>query len=327
MQGLVQKLSQQQEVSSNQILDVTRRSMEQNLVMYGVDNSVEVNDPKQEHPMYTTAERPKFSALEFLKKELGIDLDPEDIWKVYRVGPFRQDRMRPLFIKVSYPAKDLIMEHIARLKGKSNPDTKQVYFISEQVPEGITEPKKQAVSRAKTYNLLNEKRPRDEKQKIQVINDKVIIDGEIVNPEVIPPQPSQLLFLGSENQKEIDQIQSKMVETDTKIVKSSSFTALALKVHSIEQIEKSYIAVMQRYPSADHVILGYAMKENSQLKVGFCDHREFGAGSRIKNTIFKKKARNTAVFVVRKFGGLHLGFNRFAIIEVVAKQAIDLLGN
>lgn len=43
-----------------------------------------------------------------------------------------------MIVKLSYAAKDLVMENIAKLKGKSNPNTGQVLFISEQIPEGVT---------------------------------------------------------------------------------------------------------------------------------------------------------------------------------------------
>lgn len=108
-------------------------------------------------------------------------------------------------------------------------------------------------------------------------------------------------------------------------MKNSEFIGLAAKVHSLEDINRAYVAVHQRFPSADHIMLGYAMRENGEIKSGFCDNKEYGSGSRIRKTIYEQKARNTAVFVVRKYGGLHLGYNRFAAIEQTAVKAITLL--
>lgn len=82
---------------------------------------------------------------------------------------------------------------------------------------------------------------------------------------------------------------------------------------------------MQRYPAADHAMMAYALKEDEVLKTGFCDDREYRAGNRLKKLIFEKKARNTVLFVLRKYGGVHLGFNRFSIIERVAKLALNML--
>lgn len=327
MQGLIQKLSQQTSNTAHQVLDLTKRGMEQNLVIHGADDSIEVEDPKQEHPNFTYNERFKYSAIKFFKDELNLDLSVEDIWKAHRMGPYKPDKVRPLIVKVAYNAKELIMEHITQLKGRSNAKTGQPFFVSEQVPEGVAELKKQTTARVKTLKEANDKKPKEERSKIQVINDKILVDGELNVAEVVTPQPSQLLFLSVESQRKVDSIQQKMVETDPMRVKNSDFIALAVKVHSIEEVNQAYIAVSQRHPSADHIVLGYALKENSVLKSGFCDDREYGAGLRVRKKLFELKARNTAIFVVRNFGGVHLGYNRFSVMEEVSKQALELLND
>lgn len=202
------------------------------------------------------------------------------------------------------------MEHVAELKGLSNEKTGQKYFIGEQIPEGVTEIRKQTNARAKMLKDKNEKKPKDQRQKITVINDKILVDGD---KEIQPPQSSDLLFLTKSKQEEVDDIQAKIIEAEPERIKNSEFIALAVKVHSVEQVNLAYLAVAQRYPEADHIVLGYAMKEQGQLKSGSCDDREFGAGEHIRKTIFEQKARNTAVFVVRKFGGIHMGYSRFGV--------------
>lgn len=151
-----------------------------------------------------------------------------------------------------------------------------------------------------------------------------MINGHVQEPDIVTPTPAQL-FLNATEQKEVDGIQSKFVETPPEFLRNSEFLALAVKVHSLKEIKQAYTAAYQRYPTSDHVILGYAMKEDGHLKSGFCDDKEYGAGARIKDAIFMAKARNTAVFVLRKYGGVHLGFQRFSIIEKVANQALKLL--
>lgn len=325
MQGLVQKLYQQANTNTNQILDVTKRGMEQNLILHRVDDTLEVNDAKEQTPQFAPKERCKYSAIKFFSEVLNVQIQAEDIWKAHRSGPYKQDKVRPLYLKVSYPAKDLIMEHVSSLKSKFNPKTNQKYYVGEQMPEGITEIKKQAALRAKALSEKNDKKPKEERSKIQIINDKVVVDGELHPPEIQAPQPSEIMFLSQEKQNQVDALQSKIVQTEPETIKSSEFMALATKVHSIEDVKNAYIAVYQRFPSADHIMLGYALKEDRKLKTGGCDDKEYGSAIKIKNIIFQQKAKNTAVFVVRKFGGLHLGFNRFRIIEKVALQAVEIL--
>lgn len=140
----------------------------------------------------------------------------------------------------------------------------------------------------------------------------------------MPPQPSQL-FLSAERQKTVDQLQAKFIEMDLKTVRNSEFRALAVKVHSIEETQLAYIAAAQRYPSVDHISMAYALRENSIVKTGFCDDREYGAGTKLRKMLFDQKAKNTAIFVMRKYRGIHLGFNRFEVIESIGKEAVAAL--
>lgn len=156
MQGLIQKLSQQTDTTNSKVLDLTKRGMEQNLILFGVDDAMEEEDAKLEQPMFTYRERSKHAALKFFNEVLGVEIEIEDIWKAHRTGPYKRDKVRPLIVKLSYNAKDLIMDNLGSLKGRSNPKTKQVYFISEQIPEGITEVKKQTSARVKTLKEANE---------------------------------------------------------------------------------------------------------------------------------------------------------------------------
>lgn len=324
IQGLVQKISQQSSQTSSQVLDLTKRGMEQNLILFGIDNELEIQDAKAKEPMFKPKERCKHSVLRFLKEVMNVDLEIEDIWKAHRVGAFKKDKMRPVVIKASYAAKELILENIATLKGKKNCATDQTYFISEQLPEGVAETKKQVSARLKKLNENNEGKSPANRDKIHVQGDKILVNGELDMPEVTTPQPSQL-FVDTNEQNKINLLQARMCETDISVEKHSEFKAIALKVHSIEEVQRAYVGVCQRYPASDHIILGYALKENGNLKYGFADDREYGAGSRVKNCIFESKLRNTAVFVLRKYGGIHLGFDRFRAIENSAKSALQIL--
>lgn len=242
-------------------------------------------------------DRCKHSALKFFKEIMHLEIDIEDIWKAHRMGAARPNKVKPMVLKISYAAKDLVMENLSKLKNLSNPTTRQVYFISEQIPEGILEEKKQVNQRAKKLREINDQKPKADRQNIQVFNNKILIDGEITEPEVQTPKPAQL-FLDAAHQTIVDQIQETIVETEPQTIRNSEFMAIAAKVHSIQEVNDTYIAVSQRYPSADHIMLGYAFKEKEVLKVGSCDNGEYGAGARICKMIFEQKSFDTAVFVL-----------------------------
>lgn len=324
MKGIVQKISQKANVNASNLLDLTKRGMEQNIIIQGVDNTIEIEDAKAKEPIFKPKERCRHSALRFFKDVMRLDLQPEDIWKAHRTGAPKADKVRPLIIKLSYTAKELVMEHLGELKNKKNLKTDQVYFISEQIPEGITEIKKQTAMRLKDIKAENEKRPKEQRQHIQVINDKILLNGELDKPEITPPQPSDL-FVDHKTQEAINQLQGKIQETEPVTVKNSQFIAMTLKVQSIQEINRAYIAVTQRFPAADHIMLAYAFKdEQGKLRHGGCDDREYGAAAKMKRVLFEEKAKNTAVFVLRDYGGVHLGFERFKTIEAVTRRALSL---
>lgn len=185
------------------------------------------------------------------------------------------------------------------------------------------EAKKKVSSRLKTLNETNKELPNAEKKQITAQNDKILVNGIIDEQEISTPQPSDL-FLDSESQKVVDDINKKFAMTDTTTVKNSSFVALALEVKLIEQVRVAYIAAAQRFASMDHIMMAYGLKENETIKMGSCDDSEHGSSAVIRRAMAKEKARNMAVFVIRRYGGLHLGMDRFTTIETIAREAIKL---
>lgn len=75
----------------------------------------------------------------------------------------------------------------------------------------------------------------------------------------------------------------------------------------------------------DHVMMAYQVKEGEQVKFGSCDDNEHGGGGCISKWLYTQRLRDIAVFVVRRYGGLHLGFDRFKLIEGAASSAVQIL--
>lgn len=90
-------------------------------------------------------------------------------------------------------------------------------------------------------------------------------------------------------------------------------------------MKQAYIALAQRYASLDHVFMAYALKEKGVVKRGHCDDNEHGGGNAIARVLSSNKVHNTAIFIARKYGGIHLGLDRYQTIETVTKEAIKLV--
>lgn len=313
MQGMIQKFSQQGAATSAKITDLTKRGMEQNLLIHGVDETEGREDYRQ-------------SVIDFLQREMDLKVEHSDVWKAHRLGFKREAHVRPMVIKVAYHVKDQIMENLSKLKGKKNSTTEKALFICEQIPEAVAETKKQVSARLKVINQENDSLPPMQKKKVTVQNDKILLNGVIQDPEIVTPQPAEL-FLNMEQQTKVNQINKELVMTESTQVKNSEFVGLALRTNKIEEVKLAYKAAMQRFPSMDHVMMSYGLKEDEQVKIGHCDDNEYGGGLVIRKTMAAQKAKNTVVFVVRKYGGLHLGLDRFKSIEKVTLEALALLNN
>lgn len=327
MQGILQKNSQQLQHANHKIMDLTKRGMEQNLLIYGIDDSSShwesIPSPDENGAEIKSKELCKYSVLKFLQQKMNVSLEIEDIWKAHRTGIKRTDRCQPMIVKVSYPAKELIMEHVTSLKDRVDTFGNSLY-IKEQIPEGVMEKRKSNTARLKSLNKENDLRPKDQKNKIMLIQDRIVINGEMDIPEVQTPQPAEL-FMNSEVQKEVDAMHSKLHETETINLRNSSFIGHALKVCSTKEVNLAYKALAQRYAAVDHIFMAYALKEDGIIKHGHCDDNEHGGGNCIHKILLNDKVKDTAIFIVRRFGGIHLGLDRFHTIESVAKQAIRLI--
>lgn len=314
MQGILQKFAQQGQVTSAKVLDLTKRGMEQNLIIHGINEG----DPKKKEDC-------KQSVITFLNQYLELQAAEADIWKAHRMGgPPRTGNVRPMVIKVAYHLKETIMENVTKLKDQINTTTEKPLFISEQVPEGISEGRKQLGARLKTLREENDKLPEKDKRKIQVQNDKILVEGCVHEPEVLPPQPSDL-FVDAEKQKQVDSIYNKAVMTEPVTVRNSEFVGIAVQTDTISEVNLAYTAVAQQFPSMDHIMMSYGLKENEVVKHGHCDDFEYGGGAAIRRVMAEERARNVSIFVIRKYGGLHLGLDRFKTIKQVAKNALFLL--
>lgn len=312
-QGLLQRYSQKIRTMEGKILDLTRRGMEQNVVIHGLEEKPKPN----EEDCFATV-------LEFTDKFLGINLDEADVWKVYRFGKLRKDRARPMFVKLSYYGKDNVMDHVSALKGRKNHHG-QSYFVSEQVPEGIVENRKQIAQRVGVLKAKEAKKPPTQQQEVRIMGEKIVVGGNVDRPLVSTPQPNEL-FPSMEEQSKINGLNSKIKETLPSYEKNSSFVGLAVETKSIEEVNLAYKAVVQRYPYMDHVMMGYRVTTpDGEILHGGCDDTEYGGGSCVENQLYAMKQNNIATFVVRRYGGIHLGVDRFQTIRAMTSMAVKIL--
>ena len=112
------------------------------------------------------------------------------------------------------------------------------------------------------------------------------------------------------------------------VERCSKFQAFAITVFGPEFLNKAYLKMRLDHLSATHVCMAYKYNEeglNSPSLHGSCHDGEYLADIRLLDTLLKAKINNAAVFVVRRYSGVHIGGKRLTLIQQTAQEALDKL--
>lgn len=116
----------------------------------------------------------------------------------------------------------------------------------------------------------------------------------------------------------------ELTEGETEYKDKSSFLGYAAESYSAEQVRRQLMYLKLKHPEASHIMATYRIPgEDFISNQGLVDDGKHGGARAIMKVLFKEKQENTAVFVVRYYGGKHLGIARFQAIERAAKSALE----
>ena len=205
------------------------------------------------------------------------------------------------------------------MKGLTN-DKNEAYYISVQIPDAMWERKKNARALLKKYKERNNKLPKDRQFKLELKNDKLYVNNVMEKPVVSPPSTEEL-FPNGDEQKDINRV--KIVYGPPKEEKGSSFWAAGVRAKCASDVRKAYKKIRQENPSMDHIMVGFNIVHNGENMYGHADDGEHGGGFKIQDYLRKADMKHVAVFVIRKFGGEHLGQKRFDLINTCTKSVME----
>ena len=91
--------------------------------------------------------------------------------------------------------------------------------------------------------------------------------------------------------------------------KGSSFHAIVEPSSAVDYIKSKLLKLKEQYPNASHICYGYRIKQKGRLDEFSTDAGEpnGSAGQPILNVLKRNQLVNTAIFVIRYFGGTKLG--------------------
>lgn len=127
-----------------------------------------------------------------------------------------------------------------------------------------------------------------------------------------------------------DFLQAKQAPTilgDSKEEQGSKFISYAVKVTKVEDVRAAYRKLRIKYADASHIISAHRLSPpNGPLNQEATDDGEHAGGRLLLHLLQDLDIVNVAVFIVRYFGGTHIGNLRFEIMENLAKVALRKAG-
>ena len=292
-------------VLKSKVEDLTGRSMKQNIVISGLKENTE--DSLEQH------------VSKFLNDKLSVQ---PQIDVIHRLGEKREGATNPRPIVVrcaSMKDKQRIMQNVKYLKDVKN-DLGKPYFISDQLPEGASE-------RRRRYGAMmkdNAQRPQLEQAKMKIHGGQLFVNNELYRSSISPPKAQDLFDISKEEESKMDKL--KLVTGDIQSERGSTFYGVAVRVQSIHDVRRAYKKVSLMDPGATHTMAAYIMKTNSGKMVSdYADDDEHGGGLRVLDALKGSNVQGTACFVIRHYGGVHIGFRRFVHIKAAADSAIKKL--
>ena len=109
--------------------------------------------------------------------------------------------------------------------------------------------------------------------------------------------------------------------------KGSTFHSILEPVSSQSHIKSLLISIKEEFPKANHICYAYRIKNGNALNEYYSDAGEpnGSAGKPILNMLKRTKLVNSAIFVIRFFGGTKLGIA--GLINAYSNGAKDAIDN
>ena len=271
--------------------DLRSRSMKDNILIHNFD--------------YTPDENLSNSIPKLIQDVLGVQVS---FVRIHRNSVRGTYNSRPVTITAKLTDRNKKDEILKAQKTKKLQKVRLPFFITAQEPPAIIEERKRLYSISDSL--------RENKIKTKVERGKIILpNGDIFCDPVPKLETSDVLQL---NPDEIQDLDTPVTATEPTKMKGTEIFATGAMVTSITEVENLYKKVcIDPYSAAmDHRILAYRFEDSSgKMNESFWDDGEHGAGRRILNYMKSNKVKNLCVVITRWCGPVHIGPDRFRIME------------
>lgn len=302
LMGVVIRQDQQIQALTNQVQAAQANRCTKNIIINGIPE--------------TQGENTIHEVAHFFKQILKIS-NHITIKHARRMG---RGQYKPMLVKLqNVNDKAAIFQNLDKLK-EINKSKDRPFFVTDHLPEAWAE-------RKRYFHFLkqqNKKLPVAQQFKAQVRENKMFFNDKEYVPPVSAPTVRQFLSLSAERRRVIRELQ--VIQGDEETAEESIFIGYAAQVFSTKQVEDYYYHVRLLNPEATHVMCAFKLPGiDFTSSQGSIDDGEHAGGRTLLKHLLKDQNVNRAVYVVRYYGGKHLGPQRFSIIGRVAQSAITKL--
>ena len=315
LEGTVEKQAQEVKLLREANDDQKTRSMKHMLYLHNIDEETDEKDKDTRDLVVKFFQEKMGIAKDILMTKVQregsikkVSSESEDGESVRNVSP------RSILITLeSLSDKGLIYNHVQNLKGKKNSKNK-AYIVSDKLPAGPQEKKRYQNEVVKRLKAM----PGGNKPNHKFKKGQLYIDGKKFYPAIDSPKVQDIVQ--PEDQDMINVVQ--LCQGDRIVYEGCTFTAYSQEVRSIDDICRGYIRVRQIHLDALHVSNAYKLPGTDVDAEDYTDDGEHGCGRMILRLLKEWNIECRAIYLVRNYGGVHLGTKRFNFMTDAVKSCV-----
>ena len=225
LKGSIQVQEQQVQHNKDKILNLTVRSMSDNIIIYGL-----TPDPGNE-------EKPRQSAYQFIKDKLSMDIGLNSIIEAHRLGKKTSAKPHPLIIRCRHELRQTIFNYTKNLKGFTN-SLGDPYIVKPQLPEPLATQKKECEEHLKSIRKANDMVPEEQKDRkvmAEIRNKTLYINNVPQVTHIHPPTIRDMFEIDAQQQEKIDNLECNYSDKDGE--KGSVFQAYGIRVKNAAEVK------------------------------------------------------------------------------------------
>lgn len=300
--NIVAKQEQQINILTRKMTEMQQREMQSNIIITGI--------------VETKNEKPVQLFNQFVQEQLELqELIPAN--KAYRIG---SGKTRPLLVELRHTDhKGKLFAKASNLKGKKNASG-GFFFLSDHLPDELNEARR----RKNQLFAENKKKPAGYKLDMEFRRGELVINQLPYEKAVQVPSAKEIINPSASMYEAVEEIH--IVKGEEEFQGNSTFVSFAAAVEDVADINAAYLKLKMKYADASHISCAYRLPgANTPINQDFVDDGEHGCGRTILREISNEGLMNVAVFIMRYYGGKHLGAKRFDIFRDLTTAALKNL--